>query len=745
MMNAWCKRLTYVLMVLTSLISLSVGAKHNNPVESKVNGDSIGLLSLASFSYLPRVGQPNQQTLSIPELEHLNAKINIAFQLNEIEEGILLATEMLALANKNGDLLAVAQGQSLLAHGLNLIGQYESSLQVFEQAASKYQQLGLPEHLLVTQVQLAAVYQALNKSHLAQQSMQQAYELLGQLSDEASLHRVIAFLASMYQQRGDLDTALEYAVELLAYYRQYNEDLIAGSLAQIGILYFQSLQPEKALYYLLEATSSQYALNDNLKVSVYLFLAKSYLELNQLSSAKHYARLSEHLLQQQDFPELLALSQLVYGDIANREGDFVLALSYFEQAQGMLERIAAKGHLAQVQLGMATTYYGQKKYPEAIAIAEGILQLDLTHSNHERVKLSAYQLLSDIYAQQKDFEQSLVNYRIFHYLANAQHYSHAPATRSIAQVQADVISNEFKLALLTKKHQLRQTIQANFQWQRNLVLISLLIIGIAGIVAFFYHIKRKQLADLENRLLADTLARKKALMTEVFHDLRTPLSVLKLKLECLEDDVEENKEQAYELLHSRVAYINELLADLYQLAQVNTDVASINKRTFLLLPMLNDLSQQFKALALAKGLQFEPDFQLAAGASMYGDALRLEQVLSNLLQNSIHYTDAPGQIEFTVIVRSSRCEMVIRDSSPGVSADDLGQLFDRAYRGDSGKTRQESGSGLGLAICKKYVEMHQGTMQALHSEIGGLQINIELPLKPLSGARIAAELMGEAS
>ncbi|WP_158587116.1 ATP-binding protein [Motilimonas pumila] len=728
-----------------SLFPFSISAKHINNIEHPNSDSSIGLLSLASFSYLPRVGKPTQQTLSIPELEHLSVKINIAFQLNETEEGILLATEMLALANKTGDLLAVAQGQSLLAHGLNLIGQYHSSLQVFNQAAEKYRQLALPEHLLVTQVQLASVYQALDKSHLAQQAMQQAYGLLAELTDEASLHRVIAFLTSMYQQRGDLDTALEYAVELLAYYRQHNEDLIAGSLAQIGILYFQSMQPEKALFYLLEATSSQYELADNLKVSVYLFLAKSYLELNQLSSAKHYARLSEHLLQQQDFPELLALSQLVYGNIANREGDFVLALSYFEQAQAMLERIAAKGHLAQVKLGIATTYYGQKNFSKAISMAQDILQLDLTHSNHERVKLNAYQLLSDVYAQQKDFEQSLVNYRIFHYLANAQHYAHAPATRTIAQVQADVISNEFKLALLTKKHELRQTIHANFQWQRNLVLISLLILAIAGIVAFFSHTKRKQLADLENRLLADTLARKKALMAEVFHDLRTPLSVLKLKLECLEDDVEENKEQAYELLHNRVAYINELLADLYQLAQVNTDVASINKRTFLLLPMFNDLNQQFKALAIAKGLSFEPNLHLAAGASMYGDALRLEQVLSNLLQNSIHYTDAPGLVAFNVTVRSSRCNIVIRDSSPGVSADDLGQLFDRAYRGDSGKSRQQTGSGLGLAICKKYVEMHQGTMQAQHCELGGLQINIELPLKPLTGARIAAELMGEAS
>jgi two-component system sensor histidine kinase BaeS len=110
------------------------------------------------------------------------------------------------------------------------------------------------------------------------------------------------------------------------------------------------------------------------------------------------------------------------------------------------------------------------------------------------------------------------------------------------------------------------------------------------------------------------------------------------------------------------------------------------------------------------------------------DPDRLRQLFANLLENSLRYTDAGGRVRVTQSLDGGRVRVTLEDSAPGVPDDALPRLFDRLYRVDPSRSRETGAAGLGLAICAGIVKAHDGTIAAWHSPLGGVAIDLELPL-----------------
>ena len=110
------------------------------------------------------------------------------------------------------------------------------------------------------------------------------------------------------------------------------------------------------------------------------------------------------------------------------------------------------------------------------------------------------------------------------------------------------------------------------------------------------------------------------------------------------------------------------------------------------------------------------------------DANRINQLLTNLIRNSLAYTDVPGHLTFNLQVKNGSAQLSISDTPPGVTMEECSQLFEPLFRQDASRTRRGEGAGLGLAICQNIVEAHRGTIVAQPSVEGGLQIVIKLPL-----------------
>jgi len=111
------------------------------------------------------------------------------------------------------------------------------------------------------------------------------------------------------------------------------------------------------------------------------------------------------------------------------------------------------------------------------------------------------------------------------------------------------------------------------------------------------------------------------------------------------------------------------------------------------------------------------------------DLQRLEQILGNLMDNSLRHTPDGGTVRLAADTEGSAIRIAVEDSGPGIPADSIERIFERFYRLDSGRARAEGGSGLGLAIARKLAEAHGGTLTAENRAEGGARFVLKVPMK----------------
>ena len=115
------------------------------------------------------------------------------------------------------------------------------------------------------------------------------------------------------------------------------------------------------------------------------------------------------------------------------------------------------------------------------------------------------------------------------------------------------------------------------------------------------------------------------------------------------------------------------------------------------------------------------------GAPVSADAQALRQVLANILENSIRYTAAGGVVHVHGRIDAGTVTLIVDDSAPGVTPDDLARLGQRFFRADASRSRAFGGAGLGLALSQRIVAQHGGTLRFDHAPQGGLRVTVSLP------------------
>ena len=145
-------------------------------------------------------------------------------------------------------------------------------------------------------------------------------------------------------------------------------------------------------------------------------------------------------------------------------------------------------------------------------------------------------------------------------------------------------------------------------------------------------------------------------------------------------------------------------------------------------PVLNETLRHFRTRLEENQITVENSVGIDPSISVIGDAGRLQQLFSNVLENTLRYADSPGTLKIWQERTENRLKIFFEDSGPGVPAEALARLFDRLYRVDKSRSRTQGGSGLGLSICKSIVTALGGEIRAANAASGGLRIEIKLPL-----------------
>lgn len=215
----------------------------------------------------------------------------------------------------------------------------------------------------------------------------------------------------------------------------------------------------------------------------------------------------------------------------------------------------------------------------------------------------------------------------------------------------------------------------------------------------------------------------KNMMADIAHELRTPLAVTLAQIEAIQDGINNADEKTLGILHNQITTLNHLVNDLYELSLSDlgtmryemkmVDVLSVLKRS------VNAFKLAFKQKDIACDFVFrEQKYEIL------GDDKRLCQLFYNVLNNAVQYTNEGGQVRVALNQRDKNFVVVIEDSKPGLTPEQMTKMFDRLYRKESSRNKKTGGSGLGLAIASNIVSAHNGQIMASASELGGVKIEI---------------------
>jgi signal transduction histidine kinase len=218
-------------------------------------------------------------------------------------------------------------------------------------------------------------------------------------------------------------------------------------------------------------------------------------------------------------------------------------------------------------------------------------------------------------------------------------------------------------------------------------------------------------------------------MADVSHELRTPTSILQAQIEAIQDGVFEADARRMDLLHGEVMGMSRLVEDLFVLARSDINKLEIRADEVDLCALVDDAVHAFRGRYAEAGLTIDwhgcDDGH--DGHVVRGDAARLRQVVSNLLENTLRYTDAGGRLAIACGPGESGLTLTFDDTPPGVPPEMLPRLFERFFRVDGSRSRRSGGSGIGLALCRSLAEAHGGSITAEASPLGGLRVLVHLP------------------
>jgi two-component system phosphate regulon sensor histidine kinase PhoR len=209
-------------------------------------------------------------------------------------------------------------------------------------------------------------------------------------------------------------------------------------------------------------------------------------------------------------------------------------------------------------------------------------------------------------------------------------------------------------------------------------------------------------------------------LANVSHELRTPIFSIQGFLETLLDGAVDDPTVNREFLdkaHRHAGRLNALLNDLIEIARIESGEMKMSFRYFSIGEFLLGVIEEMRGQAEKRNLSLSLSPGIRPDELVYGDRDRLKQVMVNLIDNAIKYTEPGGSIVCFVSVEGDRTVVHVRDSGSGIAPEHLPRIFERFYRVDRDRSREVGGTGLGLAIVKHIVEAHGGTI-SVESTVG---------------------------
>ena len=200
---------------------------------------------------------------------------------------------------------------------------------------------------------------------------------------------------------------------------------------------------------------------------------------------------------------------------------------------------------------------------------------------------------------------------------------------------------------------------------------------------------------------------RKQLLSDVSHEINTPLNAIRLEARGLSDGLV-SAEVASHYIISEIDSLKNIVYDLDWLAETDSGIYALNKEAYQISKLITEEAKRWIPKAESRDLKLEVKENVEPLPAVRVDVVRISTVLGNLIDNAIKYSSAGGRIEINVLVNKSQLVISVCDNGPAIAPDHQSVIFERFYRAERSGRAEVPGRGLGLAIVKRIVELHKG-------------------------------------
>ena len=619
------------------------------------------------------------------------------FATSDVSKGTELARQSLQFAEKcNSDKLR-GDAENALGFCFDNFGEFDSAFLHYDKSLKWLMKAGAYCESASVYANLGGLYKKQNDLSNALKSFMKAEEIQKQCPDLGYHASTLYSIGTCYNSLENYSRAIEYFQLSLQKELSLNNVSKQGNVhnglanAYYGLKDFDKAADEyQKSIYCFKSTGNIYYM-----AYAYEGLAQMYDKINQSDSSIHYCR---------------------------------EALQIFKEQESIFDVVFESNLLARLLKSAG-------QLDESEKILREILPLTYTEDlPHDR--MGVFKLLSELKNEQHQFGDA------YHYL---NEYVALKDSLELDEKQSELAELAGKYETEKRDKQIAIE-QAENQKQKQVILMltggAVLVFLVLMLLVFAYLQKRKSTRQLREKNLEVELARQKAehseqmkqqFLANMSHEIRTPMNAITGLSRLLLDEVKDSKAVEYlHAIHHSSENLNVVLNDILDLSKIESGKLKVEHVAFRLLDEVNTIAAIYQIKAREKQLNFQLLVEDNVPLFIKGDSARLAQVLNNLLNNAIKFTNS-GMIALHVSVQSGNdatpdLQFEVKDSGVGIEKEKFGIIFDSFVQANLSDSRKYGGTGLGLTIAKNLTDLMGGTL-TVESVVGsGSSFTVKIPL-----------------
>lgn len=578
------------------------------------------------------------------------------------------------------------------------------------------------------------------------------------------------FLGNIYFHSNDFIKAISYYEKSLDIYLELGWiQRISLSAGNIGLAKISLGNEREAIHYLTMA-SKYYKIDNNIEGQVWMnsLISDIYKKIGEYSTALNYNDKNRAIFQKPINEVGLAEAYRQRGEILAFAHEFKKAEQYLNKAWYLFDQHDLIRQKAGVQLSRAELFFIKGDYNIALDYltkAEDLNKLDA----YDVLMNSIHRIKGGIFAKQGKGEEAkkYLNKSLAYYQA-AQSASQLPFIYQHLYIADSVLNNHesalenFKLYThyyleenkdnfdteriayqfeFEKKEAIAQAQLETKNVQRNAAIIGLVfLILLILILIYFYRLRQKKIEiekeniDLQKReveQIKKTEEFKSRFLTNITHEFRTPLTLIKGHLEIIKEKEEFSHElKRIQEMESSSERLLQLINQLMELSKMEEGKYKLQFQKGYLLNTISTTIDPFYSLAIQKNITFDFKNQLTNDFDIAGFVYAQEALMTiiyNLLSNAFKFTPNGGTVNFTLqYADSDTLVLKVSDTGVGISSENINDVFERFYQVETEDQRTYEGSGIGLAFVKELALLHDGNVRVESKEGEGTTFRVEL-------------------